>query len=249
MTKKEFKYVHDLLNESAQHRSPETLDQKILLASKASIAEDNTPPETINGGLNHLRWFNGLFRNAIIACGFTAVLFIGFAQLFKVDESLLLTVKQQKQRQQAQRADTQALTIVGTAPLEASLDIDHNDSVYIQKPSDALLGLAEIKQRDQLLLSLVRNNEMAEIKLLTSNDLIAMMELKPENERRMVQASIDVAMAEIHTMLLDGQIANARERYAVLKHIQLKPHCPPCRLPDSLDELLIVQPPSLLNTG
>ena len=174
----------------------------------------------------------GFIRTATIAVSFTLVIFVGMGQLLKFDHSDLMAIKNKQK-------SPDSVQVVGTEPFKPQSELKIHKPVALiaeQAPSQI--------QRNKALLDSIESTGLP-----ATSELLATMEFSVISERSLAQSNIDLAMNDIRMMIKLGELNNARERYVQLKHEQLKQHCPPCRLPDSLDDLLIAQTSSVLNTG
>ena len=234
MTEKQIKQLQSLLIQSSPDRPSDELDQRILKASKenlsAQVDADNKPQPF--AWLKNIIVPLGFIRSATIALSLTLAIFLGMGQLLKFDHSELLAIKNNTN-------DNKSVDVVGTEPIVSKTNQRINKpvpQVATQAPSQA--------QRDNALME-----SMSSIGLPDTSELLATMEFSLASDRSLAQASINSAMDDIRSMIHLGEFNDARERYVELKRVQLKQHCPPCRLPDSLDDLLIAQTTSVFNTG
>ena len=82
-----------------------------------------------------------------------------------------------------------------------------------------------------------------ETELPDTEELLAGLVFSPTADQNSVRNSIALAMDEIRFLLLDGEIDNARSRYALLKE-----NCSDCDLPDTLEALVLSGPGHSANT-
>jgi hypothetical protein len=234
MTEKQMKQLQGLLAQSNPDKPSEELDQRILMASKEHLSAQaiaNNQPQSL-AWLKNITSPLGFIRSATIALSLTLAIFLGMGQLLKFDHSELLAIKNNGNDRE-------------------SIDINNADFVtskpnqQISKPIPQLVAKAPSQaQRDSFLME-----SISTIGLPDTSDLLETMVFDLASDRSSAQASINLAMDDIRSMIHLGDFNDARERYVKLKRVQLKQHCPPCGLPDSLDDLLIAQSASILNTG
>lgn len=235
MTEKHIKQLYALLSQSSPEGSSKELDDKILLASKERLSQIQSTDQfgQSSSWLKRSLAPLGFIRTAGIAVSLTLVIFLGMGQLLSFDHDDLIAIKPNLKEQDGMR-------VIGTKPF-----ISETKLASISKPVQELIEQAPMQvQRDKALLESVQS-----IGLPDTDDLLATIEFVVESDRALAQVSIDNAMGDIHSMLIQGELNNARERYVQLKQVQLKQHCPPCRLPNSLDDLLIAQTSAEFNTG
>lgn len=234
MTEKQIKQLQSLLTQSSPDRPSEELDQRILKASQEHILSqdnaDNRPQP--------FAWLKsviaplGFIRSATIALSLTLAIFLGMGQLLKFDHSELLAMKNNTN-------DNKSVDVIVKEPNV----LKTNQRINKPVPQVATMAPSQA-QRDNALME-----SMSTIGLPATNELLATMEFSLASDRTLAQASINSAMDDIRSMIYLGEFNDARERYVQLKRVQLKQHCPPCSLPDSLDDLLIAQVIPVFNTG
>ena len=232
MTEKQIMQLQNLLSKSTAEATSDDFDQRVLEASKQAIVLKKASSNDSKDRLKTLLQPLGFIRTAILSVSLTLAIFVGMGQLLTFDHiDLTATNKNEKSQ------DT--IQVIGTEPFKAKSDLT------IHKPVALIAEHAPSQiQRDNALLS-----SLESIGLPETRDLLATMEFSVISERSLAQNNIDSAMDDIRSMIELGQFDDARERYVQLKRVQLKQHCPPCTLPDSLDDLLIAQTSSAINTG
>lgn len=235
MTEKQIKQLQTLLSQSTTETTSTECDERILQASQAQ-ATSNSVTSTSSAAWRHaiLRSVN-FVRTTTIAVSLTLAIFVGLGQLLTLEQADLVAINGNEAAQNIPH-------VASADPLDARTKQVINrprgefNAVPAQAPSQV--------QRDTAMLSVVGAHGLPD-----TSQLLATMTFSVASERSLAQANIDLAMADIRLMVQLGKLNNARERYVQLKQVQLKRHCPPCRLPESLDDLLRNQSPSNAISG
>ena len=156
----------------------------------------------------------------------TFAIFIGMGQMLSVDNKELLSLNR--------NLNVEPISSDGEMTKEST---QGTTSHRINKPQAYQFTQAPVQVlRDKALLESIELNGLP-----STSELMSSLDISLNIDRNNAQQSIDLAMSDIRSMIDIGELNNARERYVQLKSIQLKQHCPPCRLPETLDAFYIDQ--------
>lgn len=229
MTEKQINQLKSLLSESNLKSTSKEFDQSILQASRDHLEQQAESKPGSRVSLSTLLLPLSAIRSAIIAVCLTIAIFVGMGQMLTFKSADLMTSK-----------------AIGNDVQITPQDVDNTDADQrIDKPKRQIAAQAPSQiQRDKDLLNSIQDSGLPQ-----TSELLANMEFSLDNDRSYAQASIDLAMSDIRSMIDIGELNNARERYVQLKRVQLKEHCPPCDLPESLDAFYISSNISLPKTG
>lgn len=220
MTEQQFEKIKSLLDASAPIQSSSELDNKILNAAvqqadlnkQAEMTKQNPTRlvEILLSWLGNLKQ-NGFAQAAALSTVLTLVIFVGMAQLLISEQEPSLAVSEQTAIEfeitdAGVNKDSMAMRAVPVTPV-----------VEFTMPETQ-------KARDQILASM----PLPDIQLLLSDTV-----LSNSNDRQFSESLISIAMTDIRFMLDNGQLDDARVRYATLKDL-----CVECALPDSLEALV-----------
>ena len=220
MTEQQFEKIKTLLDASAPILSSTELDNTILNAA-VQQAELNKQTQAPKQRLNHLSttlvaWLRELHQHslaqaAVLSTALTLAVFVGMAQLLKSGQAPSLSASEQT-----------------TIEFQTSGPDISKDSMAVR--TTPVMPIVEFNMpetqhaRDQIL----ANMPLPDIQLLLSDTV-----LLSTNDRPFAENVISIAMTDIRFMLDNGQLDDARTRYAALKE-----RCAKCALPDSLEALV-----------
>ena len=221
MTEQQFEKIKALLDASTPLQTSSKLDNKIL--SMAAQQVDQDKQQQARGQMSAgsykkvLSWLqkltqNGIAQAAVLSTALTLVVFVGMAQLFKIEQGPSFVASEQT----TVEFEVSSKRVDETAPVRTAIALP---TIEFEMPETQ-------QARDQIL---------ANMPLPDINSLLNDIVLQDSSDRQFTQSVVSIAMKDIRFMLDNGQLNDARVRYA-----RLKEHCPECELPDSLEALVVI---------
>jgi len=226
MTEQQIENLKQLLSNSETPDSPSELDNKVLKAARLYSQEVNNTREK-----NFLsRIFNAFSPLGKLSAGalsvlLTAAIFLGMNQIIKVDSEFQTTEG--------------LLATSDDGKIE--LEIIAKESTTNRTISESNLGKPKFEpkivgtkteQAPQRLSA--RDQILAEMKLPNTAEILASLKFDIQQDRKLAEASINIAMTDIRPLIGVGHLSKARQRYA-----ELRTMCAHCTLPDTLEMLVI----------
>lgn len=217
MTEQQFDQMKRLLESSKGEQNSQALDQQILSEAAENVSSMKTT-KSINGWfsasfsylrLNSLNDYlqSGFVPSAVVSISLTLAVFFGLGQLLSIEITPL--------------KNDQVLT-----QQQAIVEVDKGHAIKTNKKHDIALV-------EKPILGEARAKVIAQMELPDIQSLLNEMTFEQTQDRTLAENAINIAMADIRSMLDLGRIDSARERYALLKL-----DCFKCSLPDSLDALV-----------
>ena len=221
MTEQQFEKIKELLDASKPAQSSTELDNKILTMAAQQLDQDKQ--QQVRGQIfagsfkKVLSWLqkftqNGIAQAAVLSTALTLVVFVGMAQLLKVEQGSSFTASEQTTLE----FKVSSKIVNETLPARTKVALP---TIEFEMPETQ-------QARDQILASM----PLPDINSLL-NDVVS----QDSRDRQFTQSVVSVAMKDIRFMLDNGQLDDARVRYA-----KLKKRCTECSLPDTLEALVVI---------
>lgn len=215
MTEQQVKKLKDLLDATDAPINSAELDSRIMRAASTQAEQRNRSHRDNKPFLGFMS--SSLFTAAVLSLLMTAGVFIALSQIVNTGNQSNIA---------AQSKTAIEINFGSGAALKAHKPVS-SDSTQVAVRLDELSPTPtdSSQTRDQIL---------AQMSLPDGQDVLGGMEFLLEADRVLAEQSVQLAMSDIRTMIGQGQLKSARERYE-----RLRQSCDVCSLPSTLEALVL----------
>jgi len=210
MTEQQIRQLQELLDSSDALENSSELDATILRAAKANVRNADT------NRFSSLSIFGLISPSVFTAVAASLVLTVG---VFIMMSQVIITDKE--------------LKVVKDSPMPVELEFSPNKVTDKVDPARALNRPRTVAQTPTSSMQ-ARDQILADMSLPDVRQVISTMEFSLDADRALAQQSLQLAMNDIRSMIGQGRLNNARQRYE-----RLRESCEVCTLPNTLEALVL----------